>query len=84
MVFHADYEEVLREEPPKIFVGDLVRLRGHDWLGGKLGVVTEVRELVFERTNQVYYTITAQVGDEQFTFGPKDFELIGRQTERRR
>ncbi len=78
MVFHADYEEGLREDAPKIFVGDLVRVRGADWLEGKLGVVTDIRELVFEQTNQTYYTITAQVGDEQFTFGPKDFELVGR------
>jgi len=78
MVFHADYEETLQEKKPKIFVGDLVKVRGVDWIGGKLGVVTEVRELVFEKTNQTYVTITAQVEDQQFTFGPRDFELVSR------
>ena len=83
MVFHADYEEALREETPKIFVGDLVKVRGADWIGGMLGVVTDVRKLVLEQTNQTYFTITAQVGDQQFTFGPKDFELISRAEKRR-
>ena len=78
MVFHADYEPVFQKGMPCISVGDLVRVRGDDWIGGKLGVVTDVRELVFEQTSQTYYTITAQVGGEQFTFGPKDFELVGR------
>tara|TARA_A100001515_G_scaffold69827_1_gene55510 strand:+ start:570 stop:827 length:258 start_codon:yes stop_codon:yes gene_type:complete len=78
MVFHADYEPVFQKGTPCISVGDLVRVRGDDWIGGKLGVVTEVRELVFEQTNQIYYTITAQVDNEQFTFGPKSFELVKR------
>ena len=82
MVFHADYEPVFQKSIPSISVGDLVRVRGDDWIGGKLGVVTEVRELVFEQTNQVYFTITAQVDNEQVTFGPKSFELIKRAEKR--
>jgi len=82
MTSDEDYKETPKHQTPNIFVGDLVKVRGEDWIGGKLGVVTEVRELVFEQTNQTYIMITAQVEDQDFTFGPKDFELVSRAEER--
>ena len=59
-----------------IEVGDLVRVRGVDWLGKPLGLVTEVRELIHDQSGHRYTAITALVGEKSFTFSERDFELV--------
>ena len=57
-------------------VGDLVRIRGNEWLGKPLGIVTEVRRLVHDQSLAEYTAVTALVGGTPFTFSERDFELI--------
>ena len=59
-----------------IEVGDLVRVRGKDWLGKPLGIVTEVRDLIHDQSGEGYTAVTAVVGGSAFTFSERDFELI--------
>ena len=59
-----------------IEVGDLIRVRGKDWLGKPLGIVTEVRVLVHDQTSTEYLAVTALVGGQYFTFPDEAFELI--------
>lgn len=59
-----------------IDVGDLVRVRGKDWLGKPLGIVTEVRDLVHDQSGTKYSAITALVGGQYFTFPDEAFELV--------
>tara|TARA_B100000029_G_scaffold330209_1_gene322523 strand:+ start:16940 stop:17152 length:213 start_codon:yes stop_codon:yes gene_type:complete len=60
----------------RIEVGDLVRIRGRDWLGRPLALVTEVRRLVHDQSGEGYTAVSAVSGGEIFTFSEKDFELI--------
>jgi len=60
----------------KIKVGDLVRVRGHDWLGKSIGIVTEVKELVHDGTGARYTAATALIDDKYFTFSEHTFELV--------
>ena len=62
----------------KIQVGDLVRVRDHDWLSQEIGVVTEVRDLVHDQTGTGYTAVTTMMGDKFYTFSSKDFELISK------
>ena len=59
-----------------IEIGDLVRVRGKDWLGKPLGIVTEVRDLIHDQTGTEYSVITALVAGQYFTFPDEAFELI--------
>jgi hypothetical protein len=59
-----------------IEVGDLVRVRGEEWLGKPLGIVTEVRALIHDQSGQGYTAVTAVVGESSLTFSERDFELI--------
>jgi hypothetical protein len=59
-------------------IGDLVRVRGEDWLGKRLGIVTEVKQLVHDPSGEGYTAITALVGTQSFTFSERDFELVKR------
>jgi hypothetical protein len=59
-----------------IEVGDLVRMRGKEWLGKPLGIVTEVRDLIHDPSGEGYTAVTAVVGESSFTFSERDFELI--------
>jgi len=60
----------------EIKVGDLVRIRGNDWLGKPLGIVTEIKNLVHDQSGDEYMTVTAIVGGKYFTAGTESFELI--------
>ncbi|HHZ94800.1 MAG TPA: hypothetical protein EYN67_04380 [Flavobacteriales bacterium] len=60
----------------EIKVGDLVRIRGVDWLGKRLGIVTEIKNLMLEQTGTEYRAITALVGGKYFTFTDESFELV--------
>jgi len=60
----------------EIRVGDLVRIRGDDWLGKPLGIVTEVKDLVHDQTGVEYTAVTALVSGKYFTFGAGSFELV--------
>jgi hypothetical protein len=60
----------------EIKVGDLVRIRGNDWLGKPLGIVTEIKHLVHDQTRTEYSAITAIVGGKEFTFPDEAFELV--------
>ena len=60
----------------EVKVGDLVRIRGHDWLGKPLGIVTEIKHLVHDQTLTKYTAITAIVGGKEFTFPDESFELV--------
>jgi hypothetical protein len=57
-------------------VGDLVRVRGKDWLGKPLGIVIEVRQLVHAESGDGYTAVTALVGGSPVTFSERDFEVI--------
>lgn len=59
-------------------IGDLVRVRGEDWLGKRLGIVTEVKQLVHDQSGEGYTAITALVGNQSITFSERDFELVKR------
>jgi len=61
-----------------LHIGDLVRVRGQDWLGKRLGIVTEVKELVHDQSGEGYTAITALVDNQSFTFSERDFELVKR------
>ena len=64
-------------------VGDLVRVRGHEWLGKPLGIVTEVRALVHDQTQTHYTAVTVVIGTQAFTFPEEAFEVVN-PTERNR
>ena len=59
-----------------IEIGDLVRVRGAEWLGKPLGIVTEVKNLVHDQSGEGYTAVTALVGTQSFTFSVRDFELV--------
>ena len=61
-----------------IEVGDLVRVKGDDWVGKPLGVVTETKNLVHEQSDVEYRVVTAIVGGTYFTFADESFELISK------
>ena len=60
----------------EVKVGDLVRIRGHDWLGKRLGIVTEIKHLVHDQSGVEYTAVTAVVGGSSFTFPDEAFELV--------
>ncbi len=60
----------------EIKVGDLVRIRGNDWLGKPLGIVTQIKHLVHDQSRTEYTAITAVVGGKEFTFPDEAFELV--------
>ena len=60
----------------EVKVGDLVRIRGNDWLGKPLGIVTEIKHLIHDQTQTEYCAITAVVGGKEFTFPDDSFELV--------
>tara|TARA_R100000808_G_C2046153_1_gene83623 strand:- start:298 stop:507 length:210 start_codon:yes stop_codon:yes gene_type:complete len=60
----------------EIKVGDLVRIKGNDWLGKPLGIVTEIKNLVHDQTLTEYTAVTAVVGGKEFTFPDEAFELV--------
>ena len=60
----------------EIEIGDLVRIRGNDWLGKPLGIVIEVKDLVHDQTGTEYTAVTALVSGKHFTFGAESFELV--------
>ena len=66
-----------------IEVGDLVRVRGDDWIGKPLGIVTEIKNLVHDQSGVKYTVVTAAIGGTYFTFTDESFELIGK-TERKK
>ena len=61
----------------EIRIGDLVRVRGDDWVQKPLGIVTEIKELIHDQTQVEYRVITALVAGQYFTFSDADFELVG-------
>jgi hypothetical protein len=60
----------------EIRVGDLVRIRGEDWLQKPLGIVTEVKQLTHDESGTEYITVTALVGGKYFTFSDESFEVM--------
>lgn len=67
----------------EVRVGDLVRIRGNDWVGKPLGIVTEIKHLIHEQSSAEYTVITALVAGQYFTFPDESFELIST-TERKK
>lgn len=59
-----------------IEVGDLIRVRGKDWLGKRIGIVTEVRALIHDQSNTEYTAVTALIAGEYYTFPGEAFELV--------
>ena len=85
MVFHGDYEEALDNWesrnlpcPSDIRVGDLVRLIDSEWLGHPVGLVTEIRNLIHDQTNQKFTAVTMISRGQEFTFHAKSFELVSK------
>tara|TARA_R100000664_G_scaffold28016_1_gene39017 strand:- start:507 stop:716 length:210 start_codon:yes stop_codon:yes gene_type:complete len=60
----------------EIKVGDLVRIKGNDWLGKPLGIVTEVKQLIHDQSGTEYTAVSAVVGGNEFTFPDEAFELV--------
>jgi len=60
----------------EIKVGDLVRIKGNDWLGKPLGIVTEIKHLTHDQTQTEYCAVTAVVGGKELTFPDEAFELV--------
>jgi hypothetical protein len=60
----------------EIKIGDLVRIRGKDWLGKPLGIVTEIKKLCHEQSETAYTVVTAIIGGKYFTFPDESFELV--------
>ena len=60
----------------EIKIGDLIRIRGNDWLGKPLGIVTEVKQLIHDQSGTEYTAITAVLGGSYFTFPDDAFELV--------
>ena len=60
----------------EIKVGDLVRVRGDDWLQKPLGIVTEVKHLTHLESGSEYIAVTALVGGKYFTFADESFEVL--------
>jgi len=57
-------------------VGDLVRVKGKDWLGKSIGIVTEVRDLIHDQSRTQYTAVTAVIAGQYFTFPDNAFELV--------
>ena len=60
----------------EIDVGDLIRIRGKDWLGKRIGIVTEVRALVHDQSGTEYCAVTALIAGQYYTFPDDAFELV--------
>jgi hypothetical protein len=60
----------------EIKVGDLVRIKGKDWLGKPLGIVTEIKHLIHDQSLTQYTAVTAVVGGKEFTFPDESFQLV--------
>jgi hypothetical protein len=83
MTQHTNHKQNSEDEAGKIQVGDLVRVRDHDWLSQEVGIVTEIRYLVHEQSGEGYTTVTAVIGNETYTFSSRDFEVVSK-TEKKR
>jgi len=68
----------------EIKVGDLVRVRGTDWLQKPLGIITEIKQLIHVPSGTEYTVVTALIGEEYFTFGGDSFELVSEGNERKK
>ena len=64
--------------PVDIRIGDLVRLIESEWLGHPVGLVTEIRELVHDQTDQKFTSVTMISQGREFTFHEKSFELVSK------
>lgn len=53
-----------------------MRIRGKDWIGKPLGIVTEIKDMIHDQSGTEYTVITAMVGDKYFTFDDQTFELV--------
>ncbi len=53
-----------------------MRIRGHDWLGKPLGIVTQIKHLIHDQSQTEYTAVTAVVGGQEFTFPDEAFELV--------
>ena len=62
----------------KLEVGDLVRVRGKEWISDTIGIVTEVKCLVHRPSNVEYTVVTAIIENKSYTFSDEDFELVKR------
>lgn len=60
----------------EIRIGDLVRIRGNDWIGKPLGLVTETKNLTHDPSGEEYVVVTALVAGDYFTLGEDSFELV--------
>ena len=79
MVFHADYEPVLKKKKEcEIRVGDLVRVQGYEWIEQGVGIVTDVRVVVYDQTGDVYHAVTATINGQEYTFSHRDFNLVSK------
>ena len=83
MAQHKNHKQNPEIISPELQVGDLVRVRDHDWLGQEIGIVIEIKNLVHEQSGAKYTAVTTVVGNESYTFSGQDFELVSK-AERKR
>jgi len=60
----------------EIKVGDLVRIKGQDWIQKPLGIVTEIKHLTHVGSGTEYTAVSAVVAGKSFTFPDEAFELV--------
>jgi len=71
----------LKKTECEVNVGDLVRVRSYDWIARGVGIVTEVRKLVHDQSQESYVAVTAKIGGKDYTFSHLDFELVSKVSE---
>ena len=69
---------VKKKRKCEIQVGDLVKIRDYNWLSRDLALVTEVKELVHDQSNQTYHAVTVRLNGKEYTFSHRDFELVSK------
>jgi hypothetical protein len=60
----------------EIKVGDLVRIKGQDWIQKPLGIVTEIKHLTHAESGTEYTAVSVVVAGKSFTFPDEAFELV--------
>ena len=81
MAYPVDDESNIQNAKCTISVGDLVRVGSYDWIARGVGIVTEVRELVHDQSQESYVAVTAKIGGTDYTFSHLDFELVSKVSE---
>jgi len=53
-----------------------VRIRGEDWAGKPVAIVTEIKKITHYESDTGYTAVTAMCAGEFYTFSERDFDLV--------